>query len=37
MNLEEYVKQLLGTDEELHMEVEPSFVLCLPDEEERDD
>jgi hypothetical protein len=37
MTLEEYVRQLLGTDEELLMEVEPSFVLCLPDEEDRDD
>jgi hypothetical protein len=37
MNLEEYIKQLLGTNEQLYMEVEPSFVLFLPDVEEQDD
>ncbi len=35
MNLEAYIQQLLGTDEPLCMEVEPSFILVLPDEEEQ--
>jgi hypothetical protein len=37
MKLEAYVQQLLGTDEPLFMEIEPSFILFLPEEETQDD
>lgn len=37
MNLEAYVSQLLGTDEPLLMEIEPSFIVFLPEEETQDD
>lgn len=37
MNLEAYVTQLLGTDAPLLLEIEPSFILFLPEEETQDD